>query len=172
MTNPVTNPADKSNGLRHFTALLDGDTGDLSAFDPPLFWPGLAAEDAAAEWEALRRWVARLAERFDLDFHALPRCWYRHNNYIEALCALRDHERASYADTAAPTAALEWHRAFRDIEGRLREWAGRSACGAQHEPSAPRQAGAVDDDWSAWVADDIGARRNLAVAAALVEPSD
>lgn len=145
----------------------DGDEIEqLCSLDPPVFWPGLCAEEAAQEWANLARWVTRLVERFSLDHHVVPRCWWQHNSHVEALAALRDHERASYADTAAPTAALEWHRAFRDIEVRLRDWTGRLACGARHEPTRPRPG---DDEAArtAWVKTDVAARRARLVAAAL-----
>jgi hypothetical protein len=142
------------------------DLDELCSLDPPVFWPGLCPEDASEEWKSLARWVGRLVERFNLDHHVVPRCWWQHNSHVEALAALRDHERASYADTAAPTAALEWHRALRDIEVRLRDWTGRLACGARHEPTRARPAN-DEAAWTAWVTADVAARRARLVATAL-----
>ncbi len=157
---PVTAWDDEDNGA-------DEDDFDAScAMDPPVFWPGLCPEEAASEWESLRRWVTCLVERFNLDQHVVPRCWWRHNAHVEALAALRDHERASFADTAAPTAALEWHRALRDIETRLRDWTSRLACGTRHEPTRSRPS---DDDtgWDEWLRADVAARRARLVTTAL-----
>jgi hypothetical protein len=156
-------PGDRLAGL---AGLLGAEGMDLPDLDGPVFWPGVSAEDAPAEWQALRRWVERLVERFDLDYHSVPRCWYRHNGIAEALAALRDHERASYSATAAPTAAVDWHRAFRDIEARLREWTGGLACGARHETS-PLRPDSDRDDWSDWLAAEVAARRAAKVAQAL-----
>jgi hypothetical protein len=140
-------------------AFLAGAGGAGSEQDPPLFWPGIPAEEAAEEWEVLRAWVTRLVERFELDFKTLPGCWYRHNAHVEALVALRDHEHACYTDAAALTAGVEWHRALRDIEARLREWTGRSGCLGKHRPSRHVEVDTPDDDWSAFVRDDVVERR-------------
>ncbi|HTW98556.1 MAG TPA: hypothetical protein VMD59_07255 [Acidimicrobiales bacterium] len=145
-------------------ALLAGAAGAEPELDPPLFWPGIPAEDAEGEWELLRDWVARLVERFELDFKTLPACWYRHNAQVEALVALRDYERACYAETATLTAGIEWHRALRDVEARLREWTARSGCLARHRESRLVEPNAPDDGWSVFVQDDVAARRSCAAA--------
>ena len=106
----------------------------------PLYWPGVCTSEACREWAALRTWVEQLMVRFPhLDHHVVPRCWFRHNGHVEALVALRDYEWVSYADTAPGTAAADWHRAFRDIEARLREWTAQIDCGAEHEPDSGRR---------------------------------
>ena len=98
---------------------------DLDDIAGPVHWPDVAAVDATQEWESLRRWVDQLIGRFaHLDHHVIPLCWWRHNGHVEALAALRDHERVCYAESSPATAAVDWHRAFRDIEARLREWTG------------------------------------------------
>ena len=121
----------------------------------PLYWPRVAAADAATAWTELRRWVDELLERFPhLDHHVIPICWWRHNGHVEALAALRDHQRMCYDDSSPPTAAMEWHRAFRDIEARLREWTSTLACGATHDPRG-RSARAIDkSEWDQFVAAD------------------
>ena len=84
-----------------------------------MYWPDLPPGEAHDEWEALRAWVEQLVVRFaHLDHHVIPRCWFRHNGHVEALVALRDQERVNYSDTAPGSAAVDWHRAFRDIEAR------------------------------------------------------
>jgi hypothetical protein len=157
---------DRPQRLAGLATLLGAEGMDLPDLDGPLFRPGVAAEDAPAEWSCLQGWVDRLIVRFDLDYRCVPRCWYRHNGIVEALAALRDHERVSYSDTAAPSAAVDWHRSLRDIEARLREWTAALACGAHHEPS-PVRPNIDTDDWSDWLAADAATRRAAALAQAL-----
>ena len=135
------------------------DYGDIPT---PTSWGQMAADDAGQEWEDLRAWVEMLQVRFEhLDHHVLPRCWWRHNGHVEALVALRDHERSSYTDTAPATAPLDWFRALRDVATLLRAWTAESGCGATHQtytaPLRPFDA----NGWGRFVADDI-ARRHAA----------
>jgi hypothetical protein len=125
---------------------------------------------AHQEWEALRAWVEQLVVRFaHLDHHVIPRCWFRHNGHVEALVALRDQERVNYSDTAPGSAAVDWHRAFRDIEARLREWTGQLACGATHEVRA-HQVRSVDSDvWRQFVNEDVTRRQEETVNGPLAE---
>jgi hypothetical protein len=127
----------------------------------PLYWSDLTALEARREWNDLRAWVEELMMRFPhLDHHIIPRCWFRHNGHVEALVALRDHERVDYDDKAPGTAAVDWHRAFRDIEARLREWTGQLACGATHESRVP-QARVIDpDEWDRFVSEDVPHREH------------
>lgn len=97
----------------------------------PIHWPSLTVNERASRGEQLREWVEQLAVRFALDSRVVPPCWQRHNAMVEALSALRDHERASFADTAAPTAAVDWLRALREVEQFLREIAGKTQCTTQ-----------------------------------------
>ena len=107
---------------------------DMEVFRGPLHWPSEPAADVADDMADLREWVEELVERFaHLDHTVIPVCWWRHNSHIEALQALKDHERVSYADSANGTAAVEWHRAFLVIETRLREWTGWSGCASGHK---------------------------------------
>lgn len=114
--------------------------------------------------------AAKLVVRFPhLDHHIIPRCWFRHNGHVEALVALRDHERVDFDDDVPGTAAVDWHRAFRDIEARLREWTGQLACGATHEPRAPQPRLLDPDDWDRFVMEDVRRREHQAIKHALVE---
>jgi hypothetical protein len=128
---------------------------DFDDTDGPLFWPKLPAPEAAQAWAELRGWVEQLIERFShLDHHAIPNCWWRHNGHVEALVALRDHERMCYSDSSPSTAGVEWHRAFRDIEARMREWTSTLACGSSHDPR-PRPSRVIDDgEWEEFIAAD------------------
>lgn len=139
---------------RSATANLFGALGGLDDLAPegPLFWPDIPADDAPAEWVDLRAWVHRLIARYDLDSHVVPGCWYRHNHLVEALAALRDCERGCFAATAPPAAAVDWQRAWRDIESRLRAWTAELRCDGCHHPGHDTARVMPDDDWEAWLA--------------------
>jgi hypothetical protein len=136
----------------------------------PMYWPDLSPGEADQEWDALQSWVAQLGVRFaHLDHHIIPRCWFRHNGHVEALVALRDQERVNYSDTAPGSAAVEWHRAFRDIEARLREWTSQLACGATHEVRAHQVRSLDSGEWDQFVNEDVNRRDSQAVASTLAE---
>lgn len=127
----------------------------------PLYWSDLSAPEARREWNDLRTWVEELVVRFPhLDHHIIPRCWFRHNGHVEALVALRDHERVDFDHAAPGTAAVDWHRALRDIEARLRDWTGQLACGATHESRVPQPRVVDPDDWDRWVSEDVRCREH------------
>jgi hypothetical protein len=151
--------------------LLAGDEyAEASA--PPVHWPSLAAEDIAAQARGLYAWVTRLQHRFP-EMVRLPACWYRHNGLVELLSALRDHERACYTDTAAPTAAVTWMTAFRDIEARLRVWVAELRCGGdpRYHDRTVHAVTPIDtitpDDLDVRITETIDARRQAAVNAAV-----
>jgi hypothetical protein len=154
-------------------AELFGAEGDLEeladAFGAPLFWPGLPADRAAEEWHALAGWVEHLVARFDWDTHIVPACWWRHNHLVEALVALRDHERGCYAATAPPTGAVEFHRALRDIEARLKAWVADLRCDARHDSCHDRSRRLPFGEFDDWVATDVQRRRKDALDAALAD---
>lgn len=137
-------------------AVVRGDKPqDFNDILGPVYWPGVSAAHSATAWIDLRRWVNELLERFPhLDHHVIPTCWWRHNGHVEALAALRDHQRMCYDDSSPPTAAMEWHRAFRDIEGRLREWTSSLACGANHDPRGRPSRATDESEWDKFVAAD------------------
>ena len=102
-------------------------------------------------------------ERFShLDHHVIPRCWFLHNGHVEALAALRDQERVNYFETAPGTAGVDWHRAFRDVEMRLREWTAQLACGATHEVRAHQVRSLDSDEWDCFVKSDMTERKTNA----------
>jgi hypothetical protein len=151
---------DQAEALAMLAAMFAGDGGTgLDQIAEPLLWPSVTAADAAQKWAELRSWVEELTLRFaHLDHHVIPLCWWRHNEHVEALVALRDHERMCYANTSPPSAAVEWHRAFRDIEARLREWTSTLPCGSDHDPR-PRPTRTIDEDeWTEFVAEDVAGR--------------
>ena len=111
--------------------------------------------------------MVELKVRFDsVDHHVVPDCWWRHNEHVEALAALRDHERASFSDMAPATAPVDWFRAFRDITALLRGWTGLSGCGGTHTslPAAYRP----DDEeaFAEYVRADVEARERAATEGA------
>ena len=122
-------------------------------------WPSIPTQKAKAEWQALREWVELLQQRFPhLDHHAIPSCWWRHNEHVEALAALRDHERVSYLPTAPATAPVEWMRALRDIEFLLRSWTAEYPCGATHQDPPDTFRRGQFDGWDDHVAADVKQR--------------
>jgi hypothetical protein len=96
--------------------------------DGPVHFPSLTERERERALAQLRVWVQLLVQRFGIEPRVIPPCWEQHNGMVEALLALRDHERACYADSASPTAAVEWFRAFREVEMRLTELAGQTQC--------------------------------------------
>jgi hypothetical protein len=149
--------------------LLEADgLPDLDELTGPTHWPNLSANEAAGEWGALCTWVEHLMARFShLDHHVIPRCWFRHNGHVEALSALRDQERVNYGETAPGTAAVDWHRAFREIEARLREWTAQLACGATHEPRSRQAQPTTSGEWDGFVEEDVASRNARAIDDAL-----
>jgi len=143
------------------------DAGELADLPAPTHWPAIPAADATVEWDELAAWVEGLCDRFaHLDCHVIPRCWWRHNEHVEALAALRDHERSSFSTTAPVTAPLDWFRALRDVAALLKAWTGETGCGASHtDPPAPLRP--VDrGEWDRHVAGDVARRRQREIDSA------
>jgi hypothetical protein len=127
--------------------------GDLQG---PTHWPSLLPDDARQAWADLRDWVEHLVDRFGLETRAVPPCWYQHNTVVEALSALRDHERISFAPSASPTAAVDWFRALREIEHRLSEAGARTQCSInEHRPDPPRTWQTNQSQCRIFIEDDI-----------------
>ncbi len=139
----------------------DGPGGyDETDIPAPTRWVDIPAEAAAQAWAELRTWVETLRDRFSLDHHVLPACWWRHNTHVEALAALRDHETASYLDTAPATAPVDWLRALRDVTAMLRAWTDELGCDTTHRP-APAAGVAFDEaGWDAHLRADVDRRRH------------
>ena len=153
-----TAPYSAADEVRRLTGTpLPDDFGDIPSPTP---WARVPAADAPSEWEDLRAWVDELCQRFAfLDHHVVPRCWWRHNEHVEALSALRDHERSSFSDTSPATAPVEWFRAVRDIGSLLRSWTANLGCGPSHQ-DRPHFTRPVDGgEWEVFVAADTAARQ-------------
>jgi hypothetical protein len=161
---------DPTSGVERLQALIAQHGGAAPGIDDlpaATHWPSIPAIDVEAEWTELRAWVEQLLERFaQLDHHVVPACWWRHNEHVEALSSLRDHETVSYSDTAPATAPMEWLRALRDVTILLRAWTGELSCGATHQPAPTRLRAAGDDGWDVFVATDLERRRHAAIRAA------
>jgi hypothetical protein len=166
---PATDPPERP--LSALAALFGADgPPDFEDLTGPLHWGALTPCEARAAWRELRSWVEGLVTRFaHLDHHVIPACWWRHNSHVEALAALRDHERLSYAETAPATGAVEWHRALRDVEAMLRDWTGQHGCGATHNDRDRRLRPPATAEWEQFVVSDLERRRRGAVADALSE---
>lgn len=121
-------------------------------FAGPVYWPSVPAADIEQEFRELRVWVQELVERFEhLDHKVIPGCWWRHNGHVEALQALRDHERMSYTESSPGQAATSWHREFQFIEARLREWTAYLGCDQDHKPPTRRPQLVDEEAWEAHV---------------------
>jgi hypothetical protein len=143
------------------------DGGDFADVPAPTQWPALPAADAQAQWEELRNWVEALQARFaHLDHHVIPRCWWRHNEHVEALVALKDHERSSFSDTAPATAPVDWLRALRDVASLLKAWTAEVGCGAAHQ-DPPVALRSIDrEEWNRHVEADVLRRQQHEIDAA------
>jgi hypothetical protein len=120
---------------------LEATYGQLAG---PVFLSSLTARERQRTLEHLRDWVANLVSRFSIEPRVIPPCWERHNGMVEALLALKDHERASYAETASPTSAVEWFRAFREVEARLVELSAQTQCSVHEHRANPQRAWALE----------------------------
>ena len=103
----------------------------LDHLNGPVHLPSLTALERERTMAELREWVTQLVRRFTIEPRVLPPCWEQHNGMVEALLALRDHERGCYAETASPTAGVEWFHAFREIEARILSLGAMTRCTAQ-----------------------------------------
>ena len=140
----------------HVTASQDPFSAELGDLQAPTHWPSLLPEEALQAWADLREWVERLVDRFGLETRVVPPCWYRHNTLVEALSALRDHERISFVPTASPTAAVDWFRALREIQHRLAEACARTQCSVnEHRPDPPRAWHTDQAQWQTFIEADI-----------------
>lgn len=77
-------------------------------------WPSLSADDAAAEWQALGDWVARvLGPFYELTRSQLPDCWPLHRPVVLELVWLRRAYVAAHRPDALASAAADWHTRWR-----------------------------------------------------------
>lgn len=127
----------------------------LEIITAPTDWRNVPAVNAPDEWDELRTWVIWVKDRYLLDHRVIPPCWYLHEPLVDLLTALRDHHRYVFTALQPATAATEWHRVFRDLEPRLRDWVARTGC--TRDEHRPEMKVAWPDDatrWQAHVAED------------------
>ena len=78
-----------------------------------IWWPDLpAGQERTAALRLLRAWVDDVLRGHhpELVNDSLQACWYRHDDVLDELTALRAAWYAAYRGAAAPaTAAIEWH---------------------------------------------------------------
>jgi hypothetical protein len=133
---------------------------------PPIHWPTLGAIPAAREWTVLGTWVDEMRSRYPgLDSYVVPACWYTHESLVSALQALKDHERVAYAATSPGSAAVDWHRALRDLSALLRQFTADLRCDHGTEF-------AERETFEEFVKGDISRRRRRAATVALGDPED
>ena len=131
----------------------------------PLHWPELPAERWAEEIGSLRAWVRRLVERFDLDAHVVPACWWRHNHLVEVLGALRDYG-------GLLRAGVPGHGRGRVPPGAARHGGGTSHLGGRpalrgRPRPVPRQGRRLPaEGWERWVDGEAGRRQGRAASSA------
>ncbi|HET6911616.1 MAG TPA: hypothetical protein VFH54_19995 [Mycobacteriales bacterium] len=143
----------------------------LGAVGAPTDWRTLPAETAAEAWDELREWVHWFKDRYALDHRVVPPCWYLHGALVDVLTALRDHHAHAFSDVQPATAASEWHRVFRDLEPRLRDWASRTGCTrTEHREDATTQWPDDDTRWRDHLNQDEQQRAAAEQAQALEEP--
>jgi hypothetical protein len=139
-------------------------TPDLDEIPTATHWPSLPAETSATAWDQLRQWVDELQNRFDhLDHHIIPACWWRHNEHVEALAALRDHELVSFSEIAPATAPMDWLRALREITIMLRDWTADLTCDSTHQNPPARLRPANNAGWDEHIAADATRRQQAAI---------
>jgi len=134
---------------RRMAAGLDDTMAEAPEIPEVLHWPDIPPDELEAAWEDLRGWVTELLARFAwIDHHVIPSCWWRHNELVEVLSALRGHEQIAFMPGQPPTAATEWFRAMRDLLGMARTWVAESGCAAGHVERVPRATSIDPDDWA------------------------
>ena len=140
--------------------LLMAEAGDALHLPEPTFWPDIPLADLPGEFDALRAWVEDLVARYPhLDVHYVPLCWFRHPSHVEALAALRDHERVSFSPASPATSPAQWQTMFAQIEARLRLYTDAAGCLSTHREQICPLVPPPDDEWAAFVADETATRR-------------
>lgn len=134
----------------------------------PTHWPSLLPDETRPAWADLRDWVESLVDRFALETRVVPPCWYQHNTLVEAMSALRDHERICFAPNASPSAALDWFRGLREIEHRMSEACARTQCSVnEHRDDPPRSWTTDQGQWQRFVDADVAEREQQVIDQAL-----
>jgi hypothetical protein len=107
---------------------IDGIDGIARALRASTDWRTVPEDQGEQLWAGLQDWVDWLVARYQVDYRVIPPCWHLHSALVDVLTALWDFHTYAFEPASGPTSAVEWHRAFRDLEERLREWAARTGC--------------------------------------------
>jgi hypothetical protein len=105
--------------------------------NPPVDWAGLSAEQAAAQWPILARWVGDvLVPRYELTRDELPDCWTLHPPVVAELSWLRTAYVQAYLTRSPPQLAADWHTRWRPaVLTRIRELIKPDECSpGKHTP--------------------------------------
>ena len=94
----------------------------------PVHWPSLTEDEARDRMQELDEWVRHLVRRFAVEPRIIPPCWAQHGALVVAERGEDLHERADYADTASPTAAMDFVRALHDAEIFLSQHVAKTQC--------------------------------------------
>ncbi|MFE7845276.1 hypothetical protein ACFUTX_08805 [Microbacterium sp. NPDC057407] len=112
-------------------------------------WYTLPDTDAAAEWDALRRWVEWATVRYNIPQTVIPACWYQHGALVEELSALHTAHRAAFDSSDAGYGPIGWHERLTIAVPRLAKAYG-GGCNNGHQTSKPRTWLEPGADWDAW----------------------
>ena len=147
-------------GESPFETLMDELGSPAFELPTPTCWAEIPLADVPAEWDDLREWVEGLVTRYPhLDVHFIPPCWYRHPSHVEALAALRDHERVSFSEVSPATSPAQFQITMGQIEARLRLYTDAAGCLSTHREPVNPLVPPSDTTWQAWVEADVARRR-------------
>ena len=108
-----------------------------STNNPPVDWAALSAEQAAAQWPILARWVGDvLVPRYELTRDELPDCWALHPPVVAELSWLRTAYVQAYLTGSPPQLSADWHTRWRPaVLTRIRELIKPDECSpGKHAP--------------------------------------
>lgn len=135
----------------------------------PVCWPSLTAEQAAAAWDELGEWVARVAmPTLSPTLRQVPGCWPMHVWGRETWSWLHAAHRQAYGPHGSGFQAAEWHtrwvpHAYAAFDGK--DAARGGFCDRPEHRAAGADPGRVlrVEDWSLWFdrarAEDLGRRQ-------------
>lgn len=108
-----------------------------SAYEPPVNWWRLDAQERAETLGVLFEWVPELVRRYGLRDSEIPPCWFRHEAMVQELLALFQYRnQQQFTPGANPGAANDFHYQFQLFLQRMRSWAGTTGCRTgEHNPT-------------------------------------
>ena len=123
----------------------------------PVDWATLTAEQAAAQWPILARWVGEvLVPRYELTRDELPDCWALHPPVVAELSWLRTAYVQAYLSRSPPQLGADWHTRWRPaVLTRIRELIKPDECSpGKHAPrrGTPSRPGGAERGAAAYAA--------------------